>query len=130
MTLLRPWWELYPGVLDEEEADLERLAGRAPALNEELLERAQIREYDTLFRVGGETFELTVTFADLHPFFRPEVSTKQPLGSHQHPFTGDLCLLQGGTWHWDVSETAAQLIESQLPRLLGDVRPAPEASAA
>lgn len=46
MTILQPWWERFPQVLQEEEADLERLAGRPAKLNDGLLRSAAVRQYD------------------------------------------------------------------------------------
>src|SRR5882672_9805551 len=118
--MLQPWWERFPEVLRDEEADLERLGGKPPVLNRELLEEAGIRQYDVSYEHGGETYDLTVTFSDLHPYFRVEVTTTHAFRTHRQPFLGNLCLIRGGTWNWNVDETAAQLIESQMPLLLAD----------
>ena len=120
MTLLQPWWERWPEVLADEVADLERLSHRPPVLNEGLLQDTQLREYEIVYLHDGIEHVLTVTYSDMHPFFRPEDSTKERLVTHQQPFTGDLCLLAGGTWNWDVDDTAARLIERQMPLLLAD----------
>jgi hypothetical protein len=118
--MLAPWWERFPQVLAEEEADLERLGGRPAVLNRELLERAGIRQYDVQYSHEGKLYDLTVTYSDLHPYFRIEVATEQLFGTHQHPYEGSLCLIRGGTWNWSVDETAATLIESQMPALIAD----------
>lgn len=118
--MLQPWWERFPEVLREEEADLERLGGRPPSLNEALLERAGIRQYEVSYSHDTHTYKLAVTFSDLHPYFRPEVTTSHVFRTHQQPFRGNLCLIRGGTWNWNVDETAAQLIESQMPALIAD----------
>lgn len=120
MTILRPWWERFPELLREEEADLERLGGRPPILNQDLLRIARVRQYDVPYTFNGTTYPLTVTYSDFHPFFRVEVTTTHSFRTHQHPFAGNLCLIRGGTWNWNVDETAAQLIESQMPLLLAD----------
>jgi molybdopterin/thiamine biosynthesis adenylyltransferase len=107
-------------VLQEEVADLERLAGQPAKLNEELLNSAAVRQYNLPYRHEGAVYDLTVTYSDFHPYFRVEVSAAQRFRNHQHPFEGNLCLIRGGTWNWNVDETAAQLIESQMPMLLRD----------
>lgn len=48
------------------------------------------------------------------------MTTGHRFRAHQQPFEGDLCLIRGGTWNWNVDETAAQMIESQMPLLLKD----------
>lgn len=118
--MLEPWWKRFPEVLREEEADLERLGGRPPALNQELLEHAGIRQYDVRYSYDGRAYDLTVTYSDLHPYFRVEVTSRHTFRTHQQPFQGNLCLIRGGTWNWNVDETAAQLIESQMPALIAD----------
>ena len=123
MTSFRPWWEVYPEVLQAEEQGLEHLGGRAPVLNEQLLADTGIREYDTRYCDGeGNDFDLTVTYSDFHPFFGPTVATSHLFGNHQEPFGGRLCLLRGGTAEWDVGETAAEMIAEQMPKLLRDRR--------
>lgn len=118
--MLEPWWERFPEVLREEEAALGRLGGGPPALNQELLERAGIRQYDVGYSYDGRTYDLAVTYSDLHPYFRVEVTSRHSFRTHQQPFQGDLCLIRGGTWNWNVDETAAHLIESQMPALIAD----------
>lgn len=118
--MLQPWWERFPEVLRDEEADLERLGGRPPVLNRQLLEGGGIRQYEVSYTHGGETCVLTVTYSDLHPYFRVEVATAHEFRTHRQPFAGNLCLIRGGTWNWNVDETAAQLIESQMPLLIAD----------
>lgn len=130
MTMLRPWWERFPEVLRQEEADLERLGGRPPVLNQELLRTASVRQYDVPYTFDGITYPLTVTYSDFHPYFRVEVITTRSFRTHQHPFAGSLCLIRGGTWNWNVDETATQLIESQMPHLLADNAEHPNAGRA
>lgn len=118
--MLQPWWERFPRVLQEEEADLERLGGRPPRLNDELLRASSVRQYEVPYSVGDVTYDLTITYSDFHPYFRVEVTTTHAFRTHQQPFRGNLCLIQGGTWNWNVDETAAELIEAQMPGLLAD----------
>lgn len=125
MTFNCPWWERHRQVLEEEESDLRDLAdGGEIVLDDELLLRDQIRQYTLVHTCKGTTLDLTVTFSDQHPYFPPEVTATQRTGVHQNPFSGQLCLLEGETWHWDQSQTVAAMIREQLPRLLKD-RPSP-----
>jgi molybdopterin/thiamine biosynthesis adenylyltransferase len=125
LTFNRPWWERHRQVLDEEESELRDLADDGEiVLDEELLLRDQIRQYTLVHTCKGLTLDLTVTFSDQHPYFRPEVAATQKTGVHQNPFNGQLCLLEGDTWNWDQSQTVAAMIREQLPQLLED-RPSP-----
>jgi len=124
LTGLRPWWEEYPGVLQAEEEDLARLGGQPAVLNDGLLASARVREYALRYTDdAGVAYDLRVTYSDLHPFFRVEVASDVRLDRHRQPFSGQLCLLRSGTRHWDVTETAAELIRTQLPQLLADQEP-------
>jgi hypothetical protein len=123
VTVLRPWWETYPAVLEAEEASLERLGHRPAVLNAELLAQSQVRQYSVLYDDPADgKFELIVTYSDFHPFFGPTVSTDHRFGNHQAPFDGRLCLLRGGTAEWDVAESAGEMIADQMPKLLRDRR--------
>ena len=130
MTDGRPWWERHPTVLDEEVADLQALADGDVVLDDALLDAAQVRRYCFAYTLDGETYDLEVTFADHHPYFQPKVTATQRFNTHQQPFDGGLCLLLGDTFHWDISETAAELISHQLPGLVTDSQEAGEAAAA
>lgn len=124
MTFNQPWWERHRQVLEEEEFDLRELAdGGEIVLDDDLFHRDQIRRYTLVHTCNGMTLDLMVTFSDQHPYFRPDVTATQKIGVHQNPFSGQLCLLEGETWHWDQSQTVAAMIRDQLPRLLAD-RPA------
>lgn len=129
MTFSQPWWERHRQVLEEEEADLRDLADDARIVLDDELLRDEVRRYTLTHTCNGTTLDLTVTFSDQHPYFRPEVTAAQKTGVHQNPYNGQLCLLEGETWHWDQSQTVAAMISEQLPRLLDD-RPAENTGAA
>lgn len=118
--MLRPWWERFPQVLHDEESALEDLGGAPPTLNMELFERLRVRQYEVIYEHDGVRYPLTVTYSDLHPYFRVEVTTTHKFRTHQQPFEGNLCLLRGGTWNWELDETAAHLIAGQMPKLIAD----------
>lgn len=131
MTFNGPWWERHRQVLEDEESALRDLAdGGEIVLDDELLLRGQVRQYTLVHSCRGMTLDLTVTFSDQHPYFRPEVTAAQKTGVHQNPFNGQLCLLEGDTWYWDQSQTVGAMIREQLPRLLDDRPSAPGNEAA
>lgn len=125
MITNRPWWVRHRQVLEEEELALRDLAdGGHITLNDEMLVNHQVRQYALVHTCKGTTLDLSVTFSDQHPYFQPAVFAAQRTGVHQNPFNGQLCLLEGGTWHWDQSQTVGAMIREQLPRILDD-RPSP-----
>src|SRR5437870_2477061 len=83
-----------------------RLAGQPAKLNAELLRSAAVRQDDLPYRHEGTVYDLTITYSDFHPYFRVEVTTGHRFRTHQQPFEGNLCLIRGGTWNWNVDETA------------------------
>ncbi len=108
-------------MLQAEEEALERFGGQRPILNEDLLRTAAVRQYTVPYTDdNGARYELSVTYSDLHPYFRVEVMTDHRFGAHQQPFVGNLCLLRSGASEWDVGETAADMIAEQMPKLLAD----------
>ncbi|QYG94202.1 ThiF family adenylyltransferase [Iamia sp. SCSIO 61187] len=107
-------------MLEAEERDLERLGGRPPIVDADLLNARGIRRYQVPYTdAGGTRHDLEVTYSDLHPYFQVSVRSNDVFRVHQAPFTGRLCLLHG-QGAWDVADTAASVIAEQMPKLLAD----------
>ena len=75
--------------------------------------------------------ELLVRFPDTYPWFPPQVSDpagKLGQGRHRQPTTGVLCLVHDRDWN--PQTTAAELLATQLPRMLQAAAAADVAEAA
>jgi molybdopterin/thiamine biosynthesis adenylyltransferase len=121
VTTLQPWWERFPGLLDSELCELERLTGEPPVVDADLREshqiiRVAVRYVDAKQRI----WSLLVTFSDLHPFFAPVVMSKEPLSAHQEPTAGVVCLLPPVPGMWNVEQSVASFLAEQLPKVLDD----------
>src|SRR5882672_696241 len=113
----KPWWELWPGRLDYELKALEAAGIRHQ--RDQGAEQKGILVLALEVILDGRTFRLSAEFPRLYPFFRPEVFA--PAGTftrHQNPLGGNLCLLGRSSSHWDTDQTLAELIVSQLPKLI------------
>jgi molybdopterin/thiamine biosynthesis adenylyltransferase len=113
-----PWWERYPGRLEDEIARLEA-TGWSVKLDEEIRnEEGRI----VLHLREGRHERLTnarVVFPDFYPYTKPTLfSDGLNLPRHYNPVTGEVCLLADGTIHWEPTDTAAALIDEQFPELL------------
>jgi molybdopterin/thiamine biosynthesis adenylyltransferase len=118
------WVERFPGRLEHELADFERL-GLSFAVDERLREEQGRIALRGAIEVEGERdpVQLVVVYPASYPFFRPEVYAPDlSLTRHQNPFERNLCLLDRSTRAWNPSETAAQLVATQVPYLLGLLR--------
>ena len=67
----------------------------------------------------GERLPLVVTYPELYPYFRFEVTASTlSLPYHQHALGKNLCLIGRGTHHWRTTDTVAGLLREQLPVVL------------
>lgn len=114
--MLDPWYERNPERL-ERELQAFRDFGFAPELSEQARGDRQVIEVHLTVPFGEEdTLDLRVAYPDLYPYFRPKVFTEDlSLDRHQHPFRGNLCLIDRPTDQWKPEKTAAEHIEEQLP---------------
>ena len=118
MPLTDPWWRRRPEWLDQEVAALDA-AGIGWERDEESFAHGVARLHLTVCE-GGEELRLTITYPDLYPYFRFEVSAPTDLGlhHHQHPHGGNLCLMPRGTERWRPSYTAADVLKERLADVL------------
>ena len=118
MPLTEPWWRRRPEWLDQELAAFDA-AGISWERDEESFAGGVARLHLTV-REGGEELRLTISYPDLYPYFRFEVSAPTDLGlhHHQHPHGGNLCLMPRGTERWRPSYTAAGVLRDRLADVL------------
>jgi molybdopterin/thiamine biosynthesis adenylyltransferase len=113
------WWERWPGRRELEIHEL-AAAGYEPVA-EEIRGRLHVR---VLAPFMGSREPILITYPDLFPYFRPEfyASRDLRLRKHQNPLAGNLCLLDRSTSAWVPTDTAAEVLEEQLPRLEAAIR--------
>jgi molybdopterin/thiamine biosynthesis adenylyltransferase len=117
--MLKPWWERWPGLLDEE---LQLLYDAGIIVERKEMQDNRLSLLLKLF-VGDQQIRLIVVFPDTYPYVRFEAYAPElDLAHHQNPIGKNLCLIGRGTRHWSVSDRVAPLIAEQLPRLLLAVR--------
>lgn len=123
---MRTWVDRLPERFEHELAEFER---RELVFE---LDRKQLEEQGRVVLRGaidhkGKEVRLEVRYPDLFPYLRPEVVAPElSLGRHQHPYAGNLCLLDPSTRAWDTDETAAGLVIERVPYLLGLLEPGAE----
>lgn len=119
MLLTDPWWVRRPEWLEEELAALDT-AGIRWERDEASFAQGVARLHLTVQVPGGEELRLVITYPDLYPYFRFEVSAPTELGlhHHQHPNGGNLCLMPRGTERWRPSYTAASILQDRLADVL------------
>lgn len=111
--MMEPWWVRFPDRYDFELAALDR-AGIQWTRDEVAFEKGFLR-LELKVDIGGELLPLVVTFPDLFPYFRFEVSAPTlDLPHHQNPFEKNLCLMGRATHHWDTFNTVASVLQQQL----------------
>lgn len=123
---MKPWWE--------REENSSRLAFELRSLDEAGIE---YERDEAAFAAGqlkllfstefqGRNVKLVAVFPDLYPYFRFEVSAPdEDLPRHQHPQSKYLCLIGRRTDNWEVTDTLAEFVRTQVPRTLelGRMRP-------
>lgn len=116
---MRPWTEAFPGRLEHELAEFERMDLRFELDERHLSETGRVLLRGTLPH-AGEQVQLQVAYPDSFPFMRPEVfAPTLRLERHQNPVEHNLCLLESSTLAWNVSDTGAWLVAERVPHLLG-----------
>jgi hypothetical protein len=113
------WVQRFPGRLEWELADFARRGLGEFALDEsEFANGRVVLTGNTEWK--EETIALQIVYPDPFPYFRPEVFAPElTLGRHQHPYEGNLCLLEASTRAWGRKDSAAWLVAERIPFLLG-----------
>ncbi|MDT8392117.1 MAG: ThiF family adenylyltransferase [Lentisphaeria bacterium] len=113
MMDVRPWYERYSGLLDEEISAF-KAAGMAPELD--LAAKASGKAVVGIrVMLFGTIREGCVTYPDLYPYYRPSLDVEgiTEAKRHYNPFSGNICLLRRGTQYWAPENRAASLIIEQ-----------------
>jgi hypothetical protein len=114
---MKNWWEQFPGRLEYE---LEALA-RAGIEYEQPLRNNETGVVSLTVKVRhkDQLLELRAEFPPFFPYARFEVFAPDlTLSRHQHPFSKNLCLLGRTSTNWNVSDTLADILTTQIPELL------------
>jgi hypothetical protein len=115
----RPWFERWAERLERE---LQALRSRGIVFEVDETARSKgvlkVRLTTPLSHPAGK-HRLVAIYPGEFPFFRPEVfGPELRLPRHQNHLQRNLCLLRRPTSAWDPEWTLAQLLETQLPKVL------------
>lgn len=114
----RPWWDEWPAVRQRE---FEAFAANGISVT-------NVREHHGVLSVdlavpvlGHGEIDLTATYPDTYPFFRPVVQLRgdgPDLRRHAHPFGRNLCLLARRLDAWWPTDVLADVLVQQLPKVI------------
>lgn len=114
---MKPWWERWPGRL-EDEIDRLKTAGIETELNKEFFEKG-IAVLNLRHSVKGEVQNFVVVFPDVYPYMRFEIHASQlTLGHHQNPFEKNVCMIGRSTANWHPTDTVADYMVNRLPQVI------------
>lgn len=114
---MKPWWERWPGRL-EDEIDQLKTAGIETELNKELFDKG-IAVLKLRHLVKDEKQDFTVVFPDVYPYMRFEIYAPQlTLGHHQNPFVKNVCMIGRSTANWQTTDTVADYMVTRLPQVI------------
>src|SRR5574341_28632 len=121
-TRIEPWWKREPERLQFELEELDA-AGIEYQVNEAAKARGSLIIDLEIILADGEKVLLQARFPDLYPYFRFEILAPElDLPYHQHPFGKQLCILGRATRTWNTTNTLAEFIKTQVPRVLATAR--------
>jgi molybdopterin/thiamine biosynthesis adenylyltransferase len=117
VTPMKAWWERWPERL-EWELDALRSAGIEFQIVEQN-PRTGVLRLSFPYTVNQEIISLEAVFPCFYPYTRCEVIAPElTLRWHQNPYSRNLCLLGRATGNWDLSNSLAGFLATQLPKLL------------
>lgn len=129
---MNPWWQEWLGRLEYELEALRLISSKLKIVCQDEAEGVLI--LDVLSEIRGRSVVLRIDFPPDYPYMRPLVyAPNEEFRWHQNPFGKNLCLLGTAGDYWSPSQSAASLIEEQLPKLMdvnaeGVIDPAAAAS--
>jgi len=115
---MKPWWERFPGRLEDEIRELEE-AGYECKRDEEAFKAGfGALRVSTCLKDWGE-IRITIRFPYFYPYFQfLAFADDMDLSHHQNPFTKNLCLVGRDPERWYPSYTVAKVLKEMLPRVL------------
>lgn len=114
---MKPWWEKWPGRL-EDEIDRLKKAGIETELHQEFFDKG-IARLNLRHSVKGEKQNFVVVFPDVYPYTRFEIYAPQlTLGHHQNPFAKNICMIGRSTANWHTTDTVADYMLNRLPQVI------------
>lgn len=114
---MKPWWERWPGRLDDEINRL-KAAGIETELNQSCFDKG-IAVLNLRYPVKGQVQNFDVVFPDVYPYMRFEIFAPQlNLDHHQNPFAKNLCMIGRRTANWHTKDTVADFMINRLPQVI------------
>ena len=114
---MTPWWERFPGRLENELAWLTHYGIKAQV--DEAQRTAGKIVLKIQHEVNGTTHHLVAFYPDTYPYTRFEVIAPDlQLPRHQNPFGHNLCLIGRSTLNWSTEDTVAKFLVEQFPKVL------------
>lgn len=106
------WWDVWPGLYKREIEAFESLG--VPFTIK--LKKKGLLLLDVDWPIEGQdSIQLSVGFSPMHPFCRPGVAAPEnSFERHQHPLSGDLCLLTQEFHQWNSLQLVADFIDERL----------------
>lgn len=112
-----PWWDQWPEVLERETTALDAAGIRWE--RDEIAFSQGVLRLKLIVPSADGSLNLLVVYPDCYPYFRFQVyAPGLDLPYHQNPFERNLCLIGRRTHYWDTTDTAADLLNRQLPKLM------------
>lgn len=125
------WWDRWPQRLQQEMDRFTAKGWRPNDVSTPPSLKCGVRMVEVQCPMGDAVHTLRVEYPPEFPFFGPKVYTVDRavlFPRHHNPMNGEVCLLERGGVAWDASESAADMMDTQL-RILMDILTAPEAQA-
>lgn len=120
---MKAWWKVWPERL-EWELDALRSAGIQYEIVEQNPKTGVLR-LSFPYTVNEELIALEAVFPCFYPYTRCEIIAPElKLRWHQNPYNKNLCLIGRATANWDMANSVATFLATQLPKLLAAARTA------
>lgn len=115
---MRPWFEEYPLILENELQWLE-WEGYKYEIDDDQRQAGRL-VIRVVYPDNGQSHQLTVRYPDEYPSFIFQIFGESfPAGRHKDPYSGMLCLIKDPLQNWRPSkDTLAVFLKEQIPNIL------------